>query len=170
MRALAVMAALAAWFLFPGCAGYQLGPTGGRTAGAKSVEVKFFTNTTMEPRLGDPVNTSLRRWLQQDGTFRLNTSGDADYVLAGTITAYNRPPITFQAGDVISVQDYYLQMTANVTLTERSTGRVIAERAITGRTLVRAQTDQSTAERIAKPMLADDLARKITSFLADGEW
>jgi hypothetical protein len=170
MRALAVIAALAALLLLPGCAGYQLGPTGGRTAGEKSVEVKLFANATMEPRLADPVNFALRRSLQQDGTFRLDTAGESDYIVTGTITAYNRPPVSFQSGDVISVQDYFIQMTAEVKLTERRTGRVIAQRAVTGRTMVRGQSDQTTAERIAKPMLAEDLAKKITSLLADGDW
>jgi hypothetical protein len=134
------------------------------------VAVQLFANATMEPRLADPVNFALRRSLQQDGTFRLDTAGDSDYVVSGTITAYNRPPVSFQAGDVISVQDYFLQMTAEVKLTERRTGRVITQRSITGRTLVRGQSDQTTAERIAKPMLAEDLAKKITSLLADGDW
>jgi hypothetical protein len=170
MRGLVVIATLAAALMFTGCAGYQLGPTGGRAAGAKSVEVKLFDNTTLEPRLSDPVNAALRRALQQDGTFRLNTAGDSDYVVSGTIVAYNRPPITFQPNDVISVRDYYLQMTANVMMTERGSGKVVAQRAITGKTLVRARSDQSTAERIALPMLAEDLSRKITSLLADGDW
>ena len=43
-----------------GCAGYKLGPVNGQTAGAKSVQINPFTNTTLEPRLGDEVTAQLR--------------------------------------------------------------------------------------------------------------
>ena len=49
-----------------GCAGYKLGPVNGAVAGAKAVEINPFTNTTLEPRLGDEVTAQLRRQLQRD--------------------------------------------------------------------------------------------------------
>ena len=48
-----------------GCAGYRLGPVNGVAAGARSVQVKFFDNQTLEPRLVSAVNHSLRQRLQQ---------------------------------------------------------------------------------------------------------
>ena len=37
--------------LLAGCAGYQLGPTNGLTAGSRSIQVNPFVNQTPEPRL-----------------------------------------------------------------------------------------------------------------------
>src|SRR5688500_18949582 len=78
-----------------GCAGYRLGPTNGMPAGSRSVQVRMFQNETWEPRLSEPVATSLRRTIQQDGTYRLDIKGDADIVLEGTITEFNRSGLSF---------------------------------------------------------------------------
>ena len=65
-----------------GCAGYKLGPVNGQTAGARSVQINPFTNTTLEPRLGDEVTAQLRKQVQRDGTFHLASHDDADIVVA----------------------------------------------------------------------------------------
>ena len=153
-----------------GCAGYRLGPTNGMSAGARSVQVKLFQNETWEPRLSEPVATSLRRTIQQDGTFRLDTKGDADIILEGTITEFNRSGLSFDPRDVLTVRDYELVLNARFTATERATGKVILASSAAGRTVIRAGADLSSAERQAAPLLAEDLARKITSALVDGSW
>jgi len=153
-----------------GCAGYRLGPTNGMPAGSRSVQVKLFQNETWEPRLSEPVATSLRRSIQQDGTFRLDTKGDADIVLEGTITEFNRSGLSFDPRDVLTVRDYELVVSARFTATERATGKVILASSAAGRTVIRAGADLPSAERQAAPLLAEDLARKITSALVDGTW
>jgi hypothetical protein len=169
MRALAYLCTLSL-LLLAGCAGYKLGPTNGTHAGARSVQVMPFQNHTIEPRLIDAVNTALRRGFMQDGTYRLDTQGDATYVLTGDIIRYNREAVAFKPNDVISVVDYYLTMTVHVVATERGTGKVIVDREVTGRATIRVGADQSSAERQAVPIMADDLARKAVSLLADGSW
>src|SRR5688572_19337034 len=89
-----------------GCAGYRLGPTNGMPAGSRSVQVNLFENLTWEPRLTEPVATSLRRALQQDGTYRLATRGDADIIVEGTITEFDRSGLSFDPRDVLTVRDY----------------------------------------------------------------
>jgi hypothetical protein len=41
---------------------------------------------------------------------------------------------------------------------------------MTGYTLVRVGPDLTAAERQAFPLLADDLAKRLTALLADGNW
>jgi len=134
------------------------------------VQVNLFQNETLEPRLSEPVATSLRRMLQQDGTYRLATKGDADIIVEGAITEFNRSGLTFDPRDVLTVRDYELVLTARFTATERGTGRIIVASATSGRTTIRAGADLPSAERQAAPLLAEDLARKITSALVDGAW
>jgi len=153
-----------------GCAGYRLGPTNGQVAGAKSMQVSLFRNETFEPRLSDAVGTALRRRLQQDGTYRLSTRGEADIIVTGVITKYQRMGVSFQPQDVITPSDFQITMTAKVTATERNTGRVVLNRDVGGRTTIRIGPDLASAERQAVPMLADDLARNITGLLVDGTW
>ena len=153
-----------------GCAGYRLGPTNGIPAGSRSVQVHLFQNETLEPRLSEPVATSLRRTIQQDGTYKLATRGDADIILDGTITEFNRSGLSFDPRDILTVRDYELVLSVRFTATERATGKLLAGSTVSGRTTIRSGADLPSAERQAAPLLAEDLARKITSALVDGTW
>lgn len=153
-----------------GCAGYKLGPTGGVAAGAKTVRVNFFQNDTEEPRLSTYLNNSLRKLIQQDGTYRLATRGEADIVVDGRIIGYGRSPLTYQPGDVITARDYRVHLTAHVTAVDAITGKTVLDREVSGRTTVRVGTDLISADRQAAPLLAEDLARNTTALLVDGSW
>lgn len=162
-------AALGLALVVGGCAGYHLGPTNGLAAGQKSVQFNPFLNQTPEPRLGDALNLELRKELQRDGTFRLATQNDGDIVVSGTITHYDRVAISFQPADVLTVQDFRLRMTAQVVTMDRSTG-TLKTNVCQGFTLMRVGSDLTSSERQALPLVAADLARNVTSLLADGTW
>jgi Lipopolysaccharide-assembly len=153
-----------------GCAGYHLGPSNGLAAGEKSVQVNPFANQTMEPRLGDAVTTELRRSLQHDGTYRLATHGGADIVVSGTITLYNRHELSLVPKDVLTVSDYRVTVTAQVTARDVGTGKVIFEKPVTGYTLIQVGSDLTSSERQAIPLLAEALAKNVTALLVDGSW
>jgi hypothetical protein len=153
-----------------GCVGYQLGPTNGTPAGSRSIQINNFRNDTWEPRLSDPLTTALRRWIQRDGTYRLATRNDGDIVVDGVITEFNRSGISFEPSDVLTVRDYELSAVARFTATERGTGKVLVESTVFGRTTIRSGPDLASAERQASPLIAEDLARRITSLLVDGSW
>jgi len=153
-----------------GCAGYKLGPTGGYAAGERTIQITPFYNQTLEPRLTDPVTQQLRKQIQNDGTFRLSTHDQPDIAVSGVITYYQRVAISFASGDVATAVDYRVGVTAHVIAREVSTGKTILDRPVTGYTLVRVGNDLTSAEREAMPLLAADLAKNITSLLADGAW
>ena len=153
-----------------GCAGYHLGPTGGAIAGEKSIRVNFFQNKTLEPRLSDAVAAALRKTLQQDGTYRLSTRGEADIIVTGTITRYDRVGLSYQPQDVLTVRDYTIQLFVKITALEKSTGKVLLDREVSGRTILRAGSDLPSAEREALPLMADDFAKNATSLLTESTW
>lgn len=153
-----------------GCAGYRLGPTNGDAAGQRSVQVNSFRNDTEQPRLTEEVNSALRRALQQDGTFRLATQGDGDIVISGVLVRYERPPLSFQPKDTLTVRDYRITVAAQIKATERITGKVLFDREVKGSTVVRLLPDQTSTERQALPLVADELARKAKGLLADGSF
>jgi hypothetical protein len=168
-------APLAGWalglgLLAAGCGGYRLGPTLTDLPPGRSVQVHYLVNQTLEPRIVEAVNQALRRNLQQDGTYRLHTHGDADVLLTGVILRFDRLPVTFQPRDVVTVQDYELRLVARVKAVERVSGKVLLEREVTGRTTLRAGNDPNSAERQAIPLLAEDFARNTTTFLVEGAW
>jgi hypothetical protein len=155
--------------LICGC-GYQLGPTGGAVAGKKSVQITNFSNKTLEPRLTDAVSTALRQQVQRDGTYHLATHGQPDVIVSGSLISYDRHEMSFVPSDVLTVQDYRVNLVAQVTARDAVTGKVIFERKVTGYAMVRVGSDLPSAERQATPLLADDLAKNIVAVLVDGSW
>jgi hypothetical protein len=140
------------------------------SAGSRSIQINLFQNQTWEPRLSEPLATSLRRWIQRDGTYRLDTQGDADVVVDGAIVEFQRSGISFQPTDVLTIRDYDLSMSVEFKAVERGTGRVLVKSKVVGRTTIRVTADEASAERQAAPLLAEDVARRITSLLVDGSW
>ncbi len=153
-----------------GCAGYRVGPTNGVVAGARSIQVNPFRNETHEPRLIEPVVSALRRTLQQDGTYRLNTSGQGDIIISGVLVRYEREGVSFQPNDILSVRDFKVRLIARVTAMERSTGKMLLDREVAGQTTLRLGADLGNTERQAVPLLAQDLAQNTVSLLVDGLW
>jgi hypothetical protein len=154
-----------------GCAGYQLGPTNGVAAGEKSVQVNPFINQTLEPRLTDAVTSQMRTELQRDGTYQLNSkASEADIIVSGSLTSYQRSEVTFASNDILTVRDFRLTLTAHVTARDRATGKDILDQTVTGHTLVRVGSDLPSAERQVLPLLAADLAKNITALLVEGKW
>jgi hypothetical protein len=149
---------------------YRLGPTNGERAGSRSVQVAPFLNKTIEPRLIEAVSFALRRQLQLDGTYKLDTHNDGDVVVTGTILNYERNGISLQARDALTPRDYRLTITAQVTAKERTSGKILLSRTVTGHSDIRIGTDLASAERQALPLVAEDLARNATALLVDGTW
>ena len=162
------------WGLFAlwlgGCAGYRLGPTNGLPAGSRTVQVNLFQNRTIEPRLSEAMDRALRKRFQQEGTYRLATHGDADIILYGEIRRYDREAVAFQPKDVITPLDYEITVTVHVVAEERATGRKLVDREVKGKTTLRIGADQTSAERMSLPMLADDFAHNAAALLVDGTW
>jgi hypothetical protein len=153
-----------------GCMGYKLGPTNGLPAGSRTIEVKSFINKTREPRISEYLASSLRKQFQQDGSFQLETSGRGDILVTGVILRFDRGGLSYQTNDVLTPQSYTLTMTARVLAINVNTGKTNLNRNVFGRTYIRIGNDQSSAERQAIPLLADDLARNAVSLLVDGDW
>ena len=156
--------------LLAGCAGYQLGPTNGLEARSHSIQVNFFQNRTLEPRVSEALAHALRKRLQQEGTFQLATHDDGDVVVNGVLLGYDRTPVSYQPKDVTTVRDYDLTLRAHVIAVERTSGRKLLDQDVLGHATMRIGPDQATVERQTLSVLADDLAQNITARLADGSW
>jgi hypothetical protein len=153
-----------------GCAGYRVGPTNGRVAGAQSVQITPFLNHSPEPGLADELTGALRRSIQNDGTLRLATDGSADLIVAGVITEFRRRELSLLTEDVRTVRDYQVTLVVHLTVRNRATGSVVLERDVSGGTVMRVGSDLASSERQLAPILARDLAREITHLLVDGDW
>jgi hypothetical protein len=162
--------ALAAAVMLAGCAGYKLGPSNGLPAGARSVSIQPFINKTHEPRISEYMAMSLRRELQGEGSYHLQTSGEPDIWLTGEITRYERSGLSYTTNDVLTPSEYTLTLTAHVTARDANTGRVIFARDARGQTYINIGSDLGAAEREAMPILTDKVAQSIINQLTDGTW
>ena len=169
MRALKFFLPALAAVLLAGCASYHLGPVMDKNTD-KSVEILPFNNQTLQPRLGDALTQSLRERLQTDGTYHLNTHGDADIVLTGVVRQYRRIGLGYADTDAVTPENYRVEMTVHVTARERSTGKAVLDRDVKAHTLVHIGADLASAERQALPLLAQDFARTVTELLTEGAW
>ena len=170
MRPLLRIGPVALAVLVGGCAGYQLGPTGGQSAGARSVQVVPFLNETLEPRLTDAITAGLRKEFQRDATLRLDTHGDGELVLTGKVTNYRRRALSLAPTDLATGRDYRLELTALVEVRERATGKVLLTEPVSGSTLIRVGDDLTSSERQAMPLLANDFAKRVVALVAEGGW
>lgn len=134
------------------------------------MQFRPFANRTTEPRVSEYVNEALRKQLQRDGTFRLETHDEGDIVVWGEIERMDRSELSFQSVDVLTPQDYNLALIAHITAYDRTTGKTNVNQRIVGRTAVRIGSDLSSAEREAIPMLAEDLARNAVAALSETPW
>lgn len=156
--------------LLTGCAGYQLGPTNGLETGSRTIRVAYFENETMQPRLSEDVAHAMRKQLQQDGTYRLATAGDADVMVTGRLLRFERVSVSYQPSDTRTTRDEEIRLLARVVARDNRTGRNLLDREVIGRVTVRIEENQTSAERQAMPLLAADLATKAVPLIVDGEW
>jgi hypothetical protein len=70
---------------------------------------------------------------------------------------------------VLTVRDYRVSLIAEVVARDLITGKATTN-IVTGYTLVRFDSDLTSAERQALPLLAEDLAKKVTAWLVEGTW
>ena len=116
------------------------------------------------------MSFALRRQLQQDGTYKLDTQNEGDIVLSGTIVSYERHSLSFQSRDALTPRDYRLTITAQVTARDRVSGRLLLDKRLSGHSDIRIGADLASSERQALPLIATDLARNVTALLVDGTW
>lgn len=170
MRLVPAICAVVAGLLLAGCAGYRLGPVNGDPAGSRSIEIRPFVNRTIEPRISEYVSLSMRKEVQRDGTYFLETQGPGDIIVSGEIIRFDRNELSFQPTDTVTPQDYRLTLTAKIVAIDRITGKTNLNRTVTGHTSIRIGHDLSSVERQAIPLLTDDLARNAISAIANGTW
>ena len=108
--------------------------------------------------------------MQRDSTYRLATHGEGDIAVSGVITRYERIEVSFSPTDTLTVRDYRLALTAQVTARDRSSGQVVLNQPVTGYTLIRVGSDLTSSERQSLPLLAADLAKNVIGLLVDGSW
>ena len=163
--ALLVQITLACLFAF-GCAGYHIGPVTKRNF--NSIAVPMFRNTTLRPQLEAQISNAIIQRLQQDGSLRVETEPRADVVLKGSIVKYYREALRSLRTDTGVPREYEIIITVRVEATDRRTGEtVLRSTEVEGKSDVFIGEDQQSAEEQALPLIADDIAKRVTGLLVE---
>ncbi len=118
-----------------GCAGYHLGSQlPKRMQGIKTIAVPTFHNETLVPHLEALAASTVVKQFQQDGTFQVRESDEADAVLTGSIIKIKRRGARSVRSDIEKQQEYYLDVTFAYKVTRRTTGEELASGILMGET------------------------------------
>jgi hypothetical protein len=173
MRVLGLLSALG--LFLGGCAGYHVGPV--KPTPMRSIEkvaVSVFKNETLEPRIEALMANALIKQLHQDGTYCVTSEQDADALVQGTVERIERSPARSAKNDFFQTSEFTLGVVAKIRAIEKTTGRVLLEREVTGNSSFFVSgknlrtADVNRDERQAIPLAAEDLATQVVSFLSEG--
>lgn len=181
--------------LFTGCAGYQLGEVKpGIYRDIKKIHVPPFKNLTLEPRFSSLVTNAVLAELQADGTYEVASRANCDAVLVGQIRRVDKYQLRAVRNDTLKSRELSLYLIVDFHLENPRTGARIEERAASGSIEVPTDDKLSAAdetlgarqgqvigdtiqfvdpsfrvgERNALAFVAEDLADKLVSQLANG--
>ena len=164
MIALRLLAVFFGCWLCAGCA-YRLGPTS--TMNIRNIAVPNFTNKTYTPRFNVVVTDAIIKRFQTDGSIKVVSEEGADATLTGELTDWRRVPLRFNRQDVLAPNEYRVTVIAHVVLTDNRNGKRLIDGSFVGTTFYFFRDDLEQAERQAMPLLADDLAKRITDAIID---
>jgi outer membrane lipopolysaccharide assembly protein LptE/RlpB len=156
-----------------GC-GYHLGeikPTPMRRV--TTIAVNNFKNNTLIPRLESQTADSVVKRFQQDGTYRIESSDQADAILEGTIESVERQPMRVLASNVLQTSEFELILTVKYRVLDRVTGAVLMEGTAVGETPFFTESDAVNSDLVTNqnmnyPIAAQRMAENLVSKVSEG--
>jgi outer membrane lipopolysaccharide assembly protein LptE/RlpB len=161
-------ALLAAALMLTGC-GYKLGeirPTPMRSV--RNLSVPTFKNNTYESRIEVMFADTLVKRLQQDGSYNLVNSEQADAILNCTITEINRSALRSVQNDVLATSEFGLTVRVRYDVVDQKTGATLMSGVAIGKTSFFSGNDLQTIERQALSNAAADLANNLATQITEG--
>lgn len=159
---------LAALLALSGC-GYKLGeirPTPMRSV--RSLAVPTFKNNTYESRIEILFADTLVKKLQQDGTYSIVNTNQADAIVNCTIEDIDRSSLRSVQNNVLATSEFRLTVTARFEVVDQRTGIVLMQGTVQGRTSFFSGNDLQTLERQGLSNAASDLAQNLATRLTEG--
>lgn len=167
MKPLALSGIIA--LLLSGCAGYHLGPVKPYVMrDVHTIAVPTFKNLTVLPHIEVLVTGTVIKQFQQDGTFQITNSANADATLKAEIVRVSRSPARSVRGNVLATTEFNLSLGVRYTLIARDGNPLAGPADVNGGTSFFVSSDVTTDERQALPLATEDLAKRLVSQLSEG--
>jgi len=112
----------------------------------KTVMIPVFTNKTLEPGISDDITTELSREVLKSQLRPANS--DADATISGTVTRYVNRPHTFGAGGAeVNVEQYIVQVSAEVEFFDNRKQESIYKGTVSGEGIYLFESEDETLGR-----------------------
>ena len=155
-------------FLVSGC-GYKLGeirPTPMRSV--RTLSVPNFKNDTFESRVEVLFGDTVVKRLQQDGTYQLVNSSQADAILSCTIANIRTNSLRSVINNVLATSEFGLIVEVRYEVTHQGSGSILMQGTVLGNSSFFSGNDLQTSKQQALSNAALDLADKLTAQVAEG--
>lgn len=136
--------------------------------GITTIAVPPFKNETLYPRVEALFSQTLIQQLQQDGTYTVGPERTSDVTLEGTVSSIDRVPARSIRGNVIATSEFELEVTIEYKVIRNSTGQILDERKVKGRTTYFVGADIQQDERQAIPRAAQDASIRLVNLISEG--
>ena len=175
-----LIAAALACIGLSGCLGYHIGPAKPYyLANVHTIAIPTFTNKTLIPRIEVLVTDTVIKQFQQDGTYRIGNSENADATLKGEIIRISRSPARSVRGNVLATSEFNLALRVKYRLVGPDgkllgpSGEVVGTTSffVSNTTSSEGSTipgDVTTDERQALPLVTEELANRLVTQLSEG--
>lgn len=165
-----VLLAVVAASLAAAC-GYRIAGLGGSLPGGVTrIEVPIFDNRTGRGDIGKVVTEDFIRELLAAGKVVLARGEEAEAVVRGTVTTYQKDPITFDAKQ--TPLENRLTVKVDIVLAARGGGRVLfAEKGVTVRQDFPVRSDLQENDRLEEEVLqsvSELMGQKLVSLMLEG--
>lgn len=172
-------AAIVAALCLSSCLGYRIGPVKPNyLSDVHTIAIPTFKNETLVPRLEVLVTDTVIKQFQQDGTFKIGNSDNADATLKAEISRISRSPARSLRGNVLATSEFNLAMRVKYRLVGRDGKTIGAPGEAQGTTSFFVNSGSATSdnvtgdvvtdERQALPLAAEELATHLVSQLSEG--
>ena len=149
--------------------GYHIGPVKPYyLSNVHTIAIPTFANKTLIPRVEVLVTGTVIKQFQQDGTFKIGNSDNADATLKGEIIRISRSPARSVRGNVLATSEFNLAMRVRYRLVGPDGKSLGPSGEVVGTTSFFVGTDVTTDERQALPLATEELATRLVTQLSEG--
>ena len=143
-----------------GCGTYYLGTT--LPSDLRTVYVYTFKNSATEPGIESDITNAVIRGFRIDGNLQPTSESEADTILEGEITAWERKVMGYQDKQETAADEYRLYITVAITFKNvRTSEKLIAQEKVQGYTDFLIEGTLPESEEAARPDAYKDLARRV---------
>ncbi len=143
---------------FAGCGVYSFSP-GGKSS-IKTIAVKQFENETIEYGLSSRMTDLVIDAFISDGNLKVVSQSEADALLIGTMTTYERKPYTYDESDVVS--QYVVKIVFDITLQGNDEKELWRERFYSEGIFSADEQTEDDGQELAAEKLVIDIISKTT--------